>query len=150
MSLSFLGSHGYRFCITTCVANMLNFSYPKRTGEQGVQGEQGNKGNRENSEKKGTEDAGKQGEQGNRGTRDQGEQGKNNICTHNLWRDKGQIGLRLSLGNKNNQVKELYSTLRLLNKYSLACRDSSAVIRTIPIALPVTCTPLSHFFPYTL
>ena len=87
---------------------MLNFSYPKRTGEQGVQGEQGNKGNRENSEKKGTEDAGKQGEQGNRGTRDQGEQGKNNICTHNLWRDKGQIGLRLSLGNKNNQVKELY------------------------------------------
>ena len=71
-------------------------------------GEQENKGNRENSEKKRTEDAGKQGEQGNRGTRDQGEQGKNNICTHNLWRDKGQIGLRLSLGNKNNQVKELY------------------------------------------
>ena len=73
MSLSFLGSHGYRFCITTCVANMLNFSYPKRTGEQGVQGEQGNKGNRENSEKKGTEDAGKQGEQGNKRSRGTGE-----------------------------------------------------------------------------
>ena len=99
MSLSFLGNHGYRFRITTCVPNMLTFSYPKRTGEQWVQGEQGYKGNRKNSEKKGTEDTGEQGEQGNRGTREQGEQGKNNICTHNLWREKGPIGLRPSLGN---------------------------------------------------
>ena len=86
---------------------MLNFSYPKRTGEQGVQGEQGNKGNRENSEKKGTEDAGEQEEQGNRGTREQGEQGKTTYV-RTIYGDKGPIGLRLSLGNKNNQVKDLY------------------------------------------
>ena len=93
MPLSFLGNHGYRFRITTCVANMLTFSYPKRTGEQWVPGEQGYKGNRKNSEKR------EQRTQGNKGNRETGEQGKNNICTHNLWRDKGPIGLRLSLGN---------------------------------------------------
>ena len=73
MPLSFLGNHGYRFRITTCVANMLTFSYPKRTGEQWVQGEQGYKGNRKSSEKKGTEDTGEQGEQGNKRTRGTGE-----------------------------------------------------------------------------
>ena len=42
---------------------MLTFSYPLRTGEQGVQGERGKKGNRENSVKKGTQDTGEQVEQ---------------------------------------------------------------------------------------
>ena len=50
------------------VAKMLTFSYPLRTGEQGVQGELGKKRNRENSEKNGTEDKGEQGEKRNRET----------------------------------------------------------------------------------
>ena len=67
MSLSFLGNHGYRFCITTCVANMLTFSYPKRTGEQWVTERTAKKRNRGHRGTKGT------GKQGNKRTGGTGE-----------------------------------------------------------------------------
>ena len=57
MPLSFLRNHGY--LLYNYVANMLTFSYPLRTGEQGVQGELGKKRNRENSEKKGNRETGR-------------------------------------------------------------------------------------------
>ena len=77
MPSSFLRNHGY--LLYNYVANMLTFSYPLRTGEQGLQGELGKKRNRENSEKKGN-----RGHRGTRGKEEQGYRWNNNICTHNL------------------------------------------------------------------
>ena len=47
---------------------MLTFSYPLRTGEQGLQGNWGRRGTGRTAKKKGTEDTGEQGEKRNRET----------------------------------------------------------------------------------